>query len=155
MSEDMKKCNDKAHGQCPDEAKRLLRSVEKLDTQVACRLAERQQWHDLALQITASGDGVGVRSSGSHSKMADALDRCLDMEEEIDRAVAELVQTRGKVAAALELVENPTEYKLLHLRYIQHKSFWEIAEAFQADYTWVTTTHGRALASFRKILEKE
>lgn len=135
------------------DTKRLLQSVEKLDTQIECRLAERQQWHDLALQITASADGVGVRSSGSHSKMADALGRCLDMEEEIDRAVAELVLTRGKVVAALELVENPTEYKLLHLRYIQHKSFWEIAEVFQADYTWVTTTHGRALASLQQVLE--
>jgi hypothetical protein len=52
-------------------------------------------------------------------------------------------------------MDNPTEYKLLHQRYIQFKDWNTIADNFKADYTWATTTHGRALKSVEAILAKQ
>ena len=137
------------------EAQIFLEQVEKLDVQTECKLIEKQQWHDLALSITSQMGGERVQSSGSQSKMADALSRCVDAEGEIDRAIEKLVATKKEVVAVIEHVENPTEYKLLHMKYIQHLELKTIANHFKSDYTWATTVHGRALKSVEGILGKE
>lgn len=136
------------------EAQIFLEQVEKLDVQAECKLIEKQQWHDLALSITGQMGGERVQSSGSQSKMADALNRCVDAEGEIDRTIEKLVATKKEVTDVLEQVENPTEYKVLHMRYIQHLELKTIANRFGSDYTWATTCHGRALKSVEVILER-
>lgn len=132
-----------------------MERVEKLDAQTECKLIEKQQWHDLALSITGQMGGERVQSSGSQQKMADALNRCVDMEGEIDRTIAELVAAKKEVTDVLEQVDNPTEYKLLHMKYIQHMELHTIARKFNSSYDWAKTTHGRALISVRDIMEKQ
>ena len=135
------------------EAQIFLEQVEKLDVQTECKLIEKQQWHDLALSITSQMGGERVQSSGSQSKMADALSRCVDAEGEIDKAIEKLVATKKEVVAVIERVENPVAYRLLHMKYIQHKTLKEIAVILKSDYTYVTTLHGRALSDVEKILK--
>ena len=135
------------------DAKHFLKQVEMLDTKIKNKLIEQQQWRDIALGITANMDGERVSSSGSKSKMADAIDKCVDMETEINNLIDELIGTKKKVVQAIERLDNPTEYNILHLRYIQFYSLQEIADQYDKDYTWVTTCHGRALKGVQNILE--
>lgn len=132
-----------------------LERVEMLDAIIETKLAEHRQWKDLALSITANMGGEKVQSSGTQSKMADAVEKCIDIEREIDDYIDLLIDTKKEVIHTLEKMNNPTEYKILHLRYIQQKSLTDIAEDLHREYTWVTTTHGRALKSVEKILEKK
>lgn len=131
----------------------MLEQVEKLDTVIRNKLIEQQQWRDIALGITANMDGERVQSSGSKSKMANAVERCVDMEAEIDRLVDELVDTKKEVIQTIEQLDSPIEYNLLHMRYIQHKSLQEIADHYHREYGWATTTHGRALAKVQSIID--
>lgn len=135
------------------EAKIFLEQVEKLDALIECKLAERDQWRELALSITSHMGGEKVQSSGSQSKMADAVSRCMDMEGEISEAVDKRIATKKEVTQTIERVENPTWYKLLHLRYIQHYSLSEIADKFNSSYDWAKTTHGRAVKAVQDILD--
>ncbi len=137
------------------ESKEFLKQVEKLDLRIRNKLIEQQQWRDIALGITANMDGERVQSSGGKSKMADAVERLVDAEAEIDNLVDELVDTKKKVIETIERLDSATEYNVLHLRYIQFKSLQEIADHYGRDYGWVTTTHGRALKSVQDILDKE
>lgn len=66
------------------DAKDYLLQVKKLDLQIKNKLIEKQQWKDIALGITANMDGERVQSSGTKSKMADALVKCIDIETEIN-----------------------------------------------------------------------
>lgn len=135
------------------EAKLFLEQVEKLDAIIKNKLIEQQQWRDIALGITANMDGERVQSSGAKSKMADAVVKCVDMEAEIDRLVDNLVDTKKDVIKTIEQLYSPTEYNVLHMRYIQFKSLQEIADHYDRDYSWVTTTHGRALANVQAMLD--
>lgn len=135
------------------DAKSFLRQTEKLDAQIQNKMIERQQWRDMALGITANMSGDRVQSSGSQSKMADAIDRCVDMEAEIDSLVDKLIDTKREVIATIEQLDSPTEYNVLHMRYIQYKGLQEIADKYGKDYGWVTTCHGRALKSVQAILD--
>lgn len=136
------------------DAKAYLKQVEKLDKRITNKLIERQQWKDIALGITASVGGERVQSSGSQQKMADAIVKCVDMEAEIDRLIDELINAKKSVIATIEQLDSPTEYDILHKRYIQYMPLQEIAEKYNRDYTTITTTHGRALKNVQVLLDR-
>lgn len=133
-------------------AKDYLKQIEKLDTLIQNKLAEKARWKDIALGITTSTEGERVQSSGSQQKMADAINRCIDIEREIDSFVDSMVDMKKEIIQTIEQL-NPTEYDVLHKRYIQNMTFDEIAEAKRKSKSWATTVHGRALQSVQRILD--
>lgn len=135
------------------ESKDFLKQIKTLDKRIKNKLIERQQWHDLALTITANMGGERVQSSGSQSKMADAVDVCVDAEAEILEAVKNLRAIKGEVIQTIEGIDNATFYDVLHQRYVQCKSLQDIADDYKKDYSWATTVHGRALKSLQGILD--
>ena len=134
-------------------AKDYLKQVEKLDTIIQNKMVEKAQWKAIALGVTSHSDGERVQASGRQSKMADAIDRCVDIEEEIDCLIDRLVELKRDITSVIERL-NATEYDVLHKRYIQHLSYYEIADAKRRDYNWVTTIHGRALKNVQRILDE-
>ena len=136
------------------QAELFLKSVEKLDAILENKLIEQMQWKEVALNISANIGGERVQSSHCPSKMADAVIKCVAMEEEIAECVDKLITEKKKVIGVLEQLYSPTEYKILHMRYIQYMSLSDIAERLNREYTWVTTTHGRALKNVQKIIDK-
>lgn len=135
------------------EAKEYLRQVEKLDVLISNKLIEQQQWRDIAMGITANMGGERVQSSGAKSKMSDAIDRCVDMEKDIDGLVDKLIAVKKDVLQVIEKLDSAVEYNILHLRYIQGKDLQDIADHYGREYGWVTTTHGRALRNVQAILD--
>ena len=133
-------------------AKDYLKQIEKLDTLIQNKLAEKAQWKDVALGITTTTDGERVQSSGSQQKMADAINRCIDIERDIDSFIDRMVDLKSEIIQTIEQL-NPTEYDVLHKRYIQNMTFDEIAETKRKSKSWATTVHGRALQSVQNILD--
>ena len=125
-----------------------------LDAVIENKLIEQRQWKDIALNITANMGGERVQSTGSKSKMADAVEKCIAMEEEIADAVDKLIEEKQSIVKTIEKLYSPMEYKILHMRYIQHINLKDIAERLSREYTWVTTTHGRALKHVQNILNR-
>lgn len=136
------------------EAQVFLESYEMDKVKMECKLAERQFWNDLSLSITGQMGGERVQSSGAKDKMAEARVVCMEKESEILSQVKTLAERQTEVTGVLDQMTNPTEYKLLHQKYIQCKELKVIAENFNSDYTWATTCHGRALKSVEAILER-
>ena len=138
------------------EAQMYLERVEKIDTIIENKLIEQRQWKDLALNITANMGGEKVQaSSKSSSPMADAVIKCISMETEIAEAVDRLIAEKKEIVRTIEQIYSPTEIKILHMRYIRYISLTDIAVELNKEYTWVTTTHGRALKSVQKLLESK
>lgn len=136
------------------EAQLYLEKVEMIDSIIKNKLIEQRQWKDVALGITANMGGERVQSSGSKSKMADAVEKCVDIEREIDGLVDKLIDTKKEVIQTIERLNSPIEYNVLHMRYIQFKDLQSIADHYHKEYGWATTTHGRALKSVQDILDR-
>jgi DNA-directed RNA polymerase specialized sigma24 family protein len=134
------------------DVREFLKQPGRIDCTIRNKLIEQQQWKDIALGITANMDGERVQSSGAKSKMADAVERCVDMEAEIDSLIDKLVDTKKEVIQTIEKLDSATEYNILHMRYIQDISLQDIADHYGKDYGWATTTHGRALKNVQEIL---
>lgn len=137
------------------DAKCFLSQVKKLDLQIKNKLIEKQQWKEIALGITANMDGERVQSSGAKDKMASAVEKCVDMEAEIDGLIDKLIDTKKEVIQVIESLDNPYYYDLLHRIYIQFMSFEEIADHYNRDYTTITTAHGRALKNVQALIDKK
>ena len=135
------------------DAKTYLSQVKKLDALIKNKLIEKQQWKDIALGITANMNGERVQSSGTKSKMADALVKCVDMEAEIDALVDKMIDARIDVIHTIEQLASVQEYTICHKKYIQFLTLGEIADSMGLDYTTVTTAHGRALKNVQRIRE--
>lgn len=136
-------------------AKEFLQQVEKIDILLECKLIEKEQWRDIALAITANMDGERVQSSGTRSKMANAIGKCMDMGEEIDQAIDQLIRTKKEVVSVIEQVQNPTWYKVLHMKYIQHLTLNGIADRCNESYDWAKSNHSKAVKIVQKILDEQ
>lgn len=137
------------------EAQIFLEQPEKLDIQIRNKLIEKQQWRDIALGITANMDGECVQSTGSKNKMADAINKCVDMEAEIDRLIDKLIDAKKEVVQTIEKLYSPTEYNVVHMRFIQYKTLQEIADHYGKDYGWAKVTCKRACTHVQVILNKK
>lgn len=135
------------------DAKDFLREAEKIDLRIKNKLIEKQQWRDIALGITANMEGERVQSSGTQSKIEDAICKCIDMESEIDELIDRLIAVKKEIVSTIEKLDSAVEYNFLHMKYIQYLDLQEIAECYHKDYGWATTTHGRALRSVQSILD--
>lgn len=135
-------------------AQKYLERVEWIDSIVRNNLIEQKQWQELALSITANMGGERVQSSSSKSKMADAVDHCIDAEEYILQSVQRLKAEKREIICTIEQVDSPICYNVLFKRYVQYMSLQEIADEYNKSYDWVKTTHGRAIANLQRILDK-
>lgn len=132
-----------------------LEQVEKLDSIIKNKLIEKQQWKDIAFGITANMDGERVQSSGAKSKMADAINKCVDIESEIDSLIDQLIDTKKDVIQTIEQLYSPTEYNVLHMRFIQYKDLQEIADHYGRDYDWAKLTCKRGCDHVQVILSRK
>ena len=134
----------------------FLERVEMIDVLVENKLIERKQWRELAMNITANMGGERVQSSrATTSKMEDCVVKCLMVEDEIAVEVDRLIEEKQKAVQTIERLHSPMEYRVLHMRYIRYMDFEGIADDLKKDYSWVTTTHGRAVKHVMEILSKE
>lgn len=134
-------------------AKEYLLRISKIDKLIENKLAEMANWKAIAMGTTAYSEGDRVQSSGNGDKMADAVARYLDMEREVDLEIDRLIDAKQEVISTIEHL-NVDEYDVLHKIYVQMKTFQEVASDKGKSYSWVTSKHGRGLASLQKILDK-
>ena len=137
------------------DAKAYLSQVKKLDLLIKNKLIEKQQWKDIALGITANMDGERVQSSGTKSKMADALVKCIDIETEINNLIDKLIDTKKDVIQTIEELSSPLQYDVLHLHYIQFMTLQDIADKYGMSYDWAKQAHKRAVNNVQKIRERK
>lgn len=134
-------------------AKEYLLQIRKIDRLVENKIAELEHWQAIATGTTTFSDGDRVQSTGNKYKMEDAIIKCIEISNDLNIEIDRLVDARKEVISTIEQLK-PSEYDVLHKIYVQNKDFQEIATAKKMSYSWVTTKHGRALASLQKILDE-
>ena len=135
-------------------AQEYLEQVLKLNVMIENKTVEAEQWREVALGITAKAEGERVQCSGSQQKMADALNRAVDLQAESNALIDRLIDLKQEIIGTIELL-NATEYDVLHKRYIQGMTFDEIGAVKHKSKSWATTVHGRALQGLNKILDEQ
>lgn len=134
-------------------AQEYVGQLEVIETRIQNIQFDIAQLKDLALSITPSYEGERVQASSDLQKMGSAVNKWVDKEREMNEQIDRLVDLRLEIANTIEHLKKPKESGVLHMLYVQGKSFKEIAQHYDKSVSWATSVHGRALQSLQKELD--
>ena len=128
--------------------KQWLSRARNLDREIEILLKARDAEVEKVTSITQSLTGNVVQSTKDPHK----FDRVAELEYELDRKIDELVSIKAEVAREIGKLSDTRYRTVLYERYIESKSFEQIA--VDIHYTWRQTCrfHGRALIEMEGIL---
>ena len=127
--------------------KTYLRKARELDTLVHTKLSEIDRLRELAECLSSPKLGERVTSSNGNTSMQ-TVDKIVDLQAEVNKEIAVLVDLIAEIHTKIEQLENPTERAVLTERYINVKSWEEIAEIISYSERNTKYIHGRALKNF-------
>ena len=112
------------------EARDWLRSVQKMRIWVAQneeRLAEIRE------SLTSGAAYIGERVKSS-PKRSEAVEKMIDMADEIEKEKAELI---GKIREVTEAIRSVEQSEVLYAKYIEDQTYMQIAERYHYTYDHV------------------
>ena len=140
------------------EAQEFLMQIRKCDSLINRKMAKKAALYDMITRTTPSMKSDVVSGGGDHDRMAGAIAKMIDLEEEINRDIDRYVDLQREAEKLLDKVaeKNARHHELLCRRYISYESFDHIAaEMGYAATRGATKLHGRALQTLQKILDEE
>lgn len=126
-------------------AKDYLSQAYKLDHRIDCKLRQTENLRDLATRATASIHAERVSGTKQRSPMENAIVKLIDLENEINSDIDRLVDMKREIAVVISKISSPSHKILLELRYLEGKTWDEIAKAMDYDLRWIYRLHGKAL----------
>ena len=132
----------------------FLQQVGKYEVIIHNKLVEVQQWKALAESTTSVLTPDKVQSSGSKQKMAESIERYIDIQNEINDYIDKLYEAKKEVLSKIEQLE-PVNYDVLHKIYVQFMSFKDVADSYEKSYSWACKQHTRALDELETIISKK
>lgn len=135
------------------DAKRYLQQIRLYDSCINAKLEERSRLKAMVTKITPTIKQDAVSGGGNQDKMAETVAKLIDLEAEIDRAVGRYVDARNAVVGTVDKVTDARLHKVLSKRYVEFKTWEQIACEMGKSYQWVCKLHGIALQAVEKILK--
>lgn len=134
-------------------ASEYLHQIEAIETKIRNIRVDIAQLKDLALSVTPAYEGERVQASGNNQRMATAIDRWADKEAELNAEIDRLIDKKIEISSTINHLSKPKESGVLHMLYLENKSFKEVAQHYDKSVSWATSIHGRALQSLQKVLD--
>lgn len=135
-------------------ARDYLEQLESIETQIRNLQFDILQLKELAMSVTPAYAGERVQSSGDLHRTVSVIDRWVDKEREMNAEIDRLIDKRLEISGVIMQLKRPKESGVLHMVYIQKKSFKEVAQHYDKSVSWATSVHGRALQSLQKELDQ-
>lgn len=135
------------------DAKRYLQQIRLYDSHINAKLEELSHLKAMVTKITPTLKQDVVSGSGNQDKLSAAVAKIVDLEAEIDREVDRYVDARNAVTGTIDKVTDARLHKVLSKRYVEFKTWEQIACDMGKSYQWVCKLHGTALQVVEKILK--
>ena len=134
-------------------ARDFLNQAYKLDQRINSKLEQVSVLNDLALKVTGVITGMPHSPNHGGSRVADAVDKIVDLQAEINRDVDALVDIKREITHVIKAVDNTDCRLLLEMRYLCYRSWEQIAVDMNYSIDNVFRVHRKALRLVGEILE--
>ena len=108
---------------------------------------ERKQTRRFAQQLTAPPREVKVKSSPDPSRFQALLAEAADEEQELKKLEEERVQAVTEAVLAFSALPDERMIRIMELRYLEERSWEEIAEEMYMSESWTLKLHKAAVAA--------
>ena len=133
-------------------AKEYLSQAMWLDQRINSKLEQKEQLEALAKRVTVNFTQEKVSGGrATTSPMEDATVKLIDLCHEINDDIDELITLKAEILEIISKVDDPVSQLLLQMRYIEGKTWEEVAYDLDYNSRTVFKIHGRALKEIEKI----
>lgn len=130
--------------------KEYLNQIGKLTFMIEAKFEELYRLQTLACRVTVATDGERVKSSPAPDRMADAVEKIIKCEEELNALIKRTVNQRSQIIKMIDALDNPNSHKILTLRYVQELTDKEIASKMNIAPSHVYKVQKTALIEFEE-----
>lgn len=130
------------------EVKDFFERLKLIELQIENKKAEIQMWKNIALNTAPQGESERVQTTKEPQKMANAVNKYVDLEREIETLMFE----KDGCIKIIEKVQNPLFYDILHKYHIQHMKLSKIAKIKGYSYDYIRDRHIEAKKDLQNIL---
>lgn len=95
--------------------------------------------------ISVSTQGERVQTSRTGDRLANDVARVVDLEKEIEQKKIELITVRNAVIHRIHRLNNTVLVDILYKKYVEYKSYKEIAIELSYNISYVRRLHSKAL----------
>lgn len=125
--------------------KEYLGQAYRLDQRINSKLEQVASLNELAMKATSTLTGMPKNPNRATSRMADAVDKIIDLQAEINHDIDCLVDLKREIVTAIKLINN-TEYQtLLEKRYLCFETWEQIAVDMGYNVRHVYRIHDEAV----------
>lgn len=129
-------------------AKEYLSQARYLDARINTKIKQLEALNTLATSATSVLTGMPHSPNKATSKMADIMDKIVDLQAEINRDIDALVDLKGEMRSKLEMVPAEDYKAILEMRYLCFMSWEQIASNLGLSVPYTYKLHDRALKGF-------
>lgn len=123
-----------------------LEQACSLDRSINSKLAQVTALNELAQRSSAVLTGIPRSPNRATSIMADAIDKLIDMQAEINRDIDRLIDLKREIASVISRVDKHDYRTLLERRYLGFETWDKIAAALGYSIQHVYRLRDKALA---------
>ena len=136
-------------------AKDFLNQAYLLDQRIRSKSEQIEALNELATSCSAVLTGMPRNPSKSTSPMANAVDKIIDLENEIGHDMDRLVEIKKEIFAVIKAVDDVVLRTLLEKRYLCGETWEEITISLNCNRRWTFRLHDRALEKVQEILDNK
>ena len=136
------------------QAKEFLNQAFLIDQRIRSKSEQIRTLHEIATSCSANITGMPRNPNRGGSRMADAVCKMVDLENEIARDMDALIAVKRKIVVVINAVDDITLRTLLEKRYLCSATWEDISCDLCFNKRWTLRLHDRALEAVQKILDK-
>ena len=119
------------------------------------KLAEIYQLKTMVCSISVSMNEDKVQTSQGNDILGNSVAKIIDLENEINKAIDAYVNKKEQIISQIDSIQDIMEYQVLFSRYIEFKTFEQIAVDNNYSVRQILRIHGNALVEFEKKFGQE
>lgn len=124
--------------------KEYLRQLHRLEVCIEQRQEELNRLREL-IGCNAIDYGERVQTSPSADSIPNEVIRRVELEADISRKIERFLQLKHKIINEIQSLDNAVYVSILYKRYVEYKSYKEIAAELKYNVSYVRQLHSKAL----------
>lgn len=129
--------------------KDYLSKIRHIDSDIRSRQSELDQLRQTIVLKTSTIKGEVIQET-RQGAFDERYMKMIEQAEEIDAKIDELVEEKIKVSNQIDLLDDRVSRIILREKYINLKTFEEIAKILDYELSWIHRLHGKALKEFKQ-----
>ena len=129
--------------------KEYLSQAYRIDQRINSKLEQVSSLRELAVKATSTLSDTYSSGNGNKQKIEGVIVKIIDLEHEIDEEIDRLVDLKQEIVSLIKKVKNPEYQTLLELRYLNFKTWEQIATEMHYSIQHTFRIHDKALSLLR------